>query len=227
MARNDLIQALPGNHNYLQADGIYNSSKAVVGLPPKTASDPSIPTGQRSFKRILEGVLADRNGQRLRMSSREIADMLIINPHLNIKAVQAAHPNAELVKENGQMKLLIPENAPQVDTQAFQHNAGAVQQLLKQQSQKQGNAAESHPLTAVAADPEMGLEAPFGRVVAPGQISALLMGHGIPAASDVVTPQSVNALLQRAAKLLPVEKADLASMLENAYSHWDKLAWDT
>lgn len=222
MARKDLVQALPGQHNYIQADGVYNSSKAVVGLPPRTASNPNIPTGQRSFKRILEAVLSERKMEQQRLSSREIADMLMINPNLNLKAVRAVHPTAEMVKENGVMRLHIPE----VDTQAFQHNSAAVQQLLKAQPQARSKVSESHSHSAVAADPEMGIDAPFGRVVAPGEMAALLMGQGVPAASDVVTPHSVNALLQRSHKLVPVEDLDPLEQLENAYSHSDKLAWD-
>lgn len=151
--------------------------------------------------------------RRARSPQRSQAELLTVNPHLNLRLVTALHPGASVVSENGQARLEIP--LPQLDQPGLQAHSEAIRQatgLDRLQKQQDPN-----PTQGVQA--EEGLEVAFGKVVVSSGLAASLMGQGIRHSASVQSSSLAYLLQDR----VPAKPADPSPSSSKANLHFTNL----
>lgn len=128
------------------------------------------------------------------------AQLLTLNPYVNIKAVMAAHPEQEVFYADGAIRI------QEARTQSV---LPPVPQLAPPQ------------VVHEARVPALRDNQPFRQVVAATAVSALAMGTGMQTRAEVRQPEHLHALLQRA-MATPVGKLNRAYGVRNDHTFWDK-----
>lgn len=184
------------------------SSTGFNGLPAYTPSRPQ--EASYSFQQALQQVLNPPRRRLHPQTLAETAQLLSINPNLNLKLISSLHPGAALVMENGHTRLEIP--IPQLDQPGLQAHSSAVRQATLLDD------FDRDPLRLQAVNDD-GQKSAFGKVLASTGLAAVLMGEGVQR-SRTVTPESLSWLLNGAVPALPVDAAQKVSRAANDYSHW-------
>lgn len=168
-----------------------------------------------NFQQVLETLLNEQkqNGQR----TPDNPTLLSVNPHMNLRVMQQAHPGAQLVFEDGNFSLKLP--APQLAQQVAQHplasQAVQASPTAGQLSLAMGQAYAGHK--------EEALVSPFGKSVAPSSSSAPWLSGAVSAVTGDLKPDSLQALLAPRWQTLPIASSTQAPQVNPDISHWDKL----
>ncbi len=148
------------------------------------------------FQRMLERMMFEEIHES-REGHRTEPTLLSVNPHMNIKAVMAAHPEQDVFYADG----------------AIQIQKAAAPVAAMHPTQYQNRLPE--PVVHVAEN-----EA-FRQVIAPTALSALAMGTGVRARAEVRHPDHMHHLFKRTAAT-PVGKVNYAYVVRNDHTFWDK-----
>lgn len=173
------------------------------GIPDVLKAGNALQAPPTPFQRLLERMMFEQPIQagRDRHDSAPDATLLTVNPHMNIRAVMAAHPEQEVFYADGAIRV----------------QTAAARSVLPPVSQIPLLRALEAPLTPVAITDTQ----PFQQVIAPTALSALAMGTGLRARAEVGHPQHLNYLFKRTAST-PVGKVNPAYTVENQHTFWDQ-----
>lgn len=154
------------------------------------------------FQHLLERMMSEPlQEQRERQAASTDATLLTVNPHMNIRAVMAAHPEQEVFYADGAIRV----------------QAAAARSVLPPVSQAPSLRLSDPSLVPVAITDTQA----FQQVIAPTALAALAMGTGLRARAEVSHPEHLSYLFKRTAST-PVGKANLAYPVENQHAFWDQ-----
>lgn len=154
------------------------------------------------FQRMLERMMFEQlQESRDRHDVNTDPTLLSVNPHMNIKAVMAAHPEQEVFYADGAIRIQQAAATTAVPpVAAIPRQAVAPPQLIP---------------------PVQTDNRPFRQVMAPTAVSALAMGNGLRTPAEVTHPDHLSTLFKRAAST-PVSRVNPAYIVRNDYTFWDK-----
>lgn len=152
------------------------------------------------FQRLLERMMFEQIQEgRDQHNPTPDPSLLTVNPHMNIRAVMAAHPEQEVFYADGAIR--VQEAVARAVLPPVSHIPVAPQTPL---------------IPPAITDTQ-----PFQQIIAPTAVAALAMGSGLRARAEVSHPDHLSYLFKRTAST-PVGKVSRAYLAENQHTFWDK-----